>query len=75
MLIYFKFLEQVFYYDPPKERETKELMVRNNFTYMDIIAYWILTNDNKELIVKGTVRSTKNTNKLNLAIDSGKFMT
>ena len=69
-LLFFKFWEKVYYYDPPEEKEKKGRWLGRAINYGDTMAFWILTSDTNELIVRGTVRSAENTTRPNLAIDT-----
>ena len=40
-------------------------------SYGDTMCHWILAADTDQLIVRGTVRSADNTQRPNLALDSG----
>ena len=69
-LLYFKFWEPVYYYEPATGGEKLGKWCGRALNYGDTMCYWILTDDTKQLIVRGTICSAQNTTRPNLQIQS-----
>lgn len=67
-LLFFKFWEKVYYYEPTSGTEKLGRWCGRATNYGDTMCYWILTDDTEKLIVRGTVRSAENTTRPNLTL-------
>ena len=67
-LLYFKFWEDIYYYEPTDRNERLGKWLGRAHSYGDTMAYWILTSETNELIVRGTVRSATDTDRPNLQL-------